>query len=143
MREYLEAPLRAALEFCDELDSLIKRRAALVLDYDHHKRKLHAAAQRHEAAVAKRAEREQKQPATPPAGGGGGSLSALGGASTADSSSVTGGDSEEKDLAQRQAKLALSTRQLKQATAELLAQLTALVRVEPQLRESLYKVLQR
>eukprot|EP00953_Heterococcus_sp_UTEX-ZZ885_P012098 6952-Heterococcus_DN1.PRE.1 len=53
MREYLEAPLRAALEFCDELDSLIKRRAALVLDYDHHKRKLHAAAQRHEAAVAK------------------------------------------------------------------------------------------
>jgi hypothetical protein len=139
MREYLEAPLRAALEFCDELDSLIKRRAALVLDYDHHKRKLHAAAQRHEAAVAKRAEKEQKQPATPPASGGG-SLSAIGSASTADSSSVTGGDSEEKDLAQRQAKLALSTRQLKQATAELLAQLTALVRVEPQLRESLYKV---
>ena len=136
MREYLEAPLRAALEFCDELDSLIKRRAALVLDYDHHKRKLSAAAQRHEAAVAKRAEKEQKQPATPPAGA---SLSAVGGASTADSSAI-GGDSEEKDLAQRQAKLALSTRQLKQATAELLAQLTALVRVEPQLRESLYKV---
>ncbi len=55
MREYLEAPLRAALEFCDEVETLIKQRAALVLDYDHHKRKLAATVQKLEASSGKRA----------------------------------------------------------------------------------------
>lgn len=39
LKEYLEAPLMAVLDFCDGIDSLAKRRTALLLDYDHHKRK--------------------------------------------------------------------------------------------------------
>lgn len=44
--EYLEAPLKAVLDFCDGIDSLAKRRSELLLDYDHHKRKHEALAVR-------------------------------------------------------------------------------------------------
>lgn len=39
LTEYLEAPLKAVLDFCDGIDTLAKRRSQLLLDYDHHKRK--------------------------------------------------------------------------------------------------------
>lgn len=39
LTEYLEAPLKAVLDFCDGIDLLAKRRGQLLLDYDHHKRK--------------------------------------------------------------------------------------------------------
>lgn len=39
LTEYLEAPLKAVLEFCDNIDSLAKQRGVLLLDYDYHKRK--------------------------------------------------------------------------------------------------------
>lgn len=39
LTEYLEAPLKAVLEFCDGVDVLAKQREKLLLDYDHHKRK--------------------------------------------------------------------------------------------------------
>ncbi|CAN0405632.1 unnamed protein product, partial [Hapterophycus canaliculatus] len=39
LTEYLEAPLKAVLDFCDGIDALAKRRSQLLLDYDHHKRK--------------------------------------------------------------------------------------------------------
>ncbi|CAM9314755.1 unnamed protein product [Phaeothamnion confervicola] len=54
LKEYLEAPLRAALDFCDYVDGLVKKRAALLLDYDHHKRK-------HDATQAKGAKRSQAE----------------------------------------------------------------------------------
>lgn len=39
LTEYLEAPLKAVLDFCDGIDALATRRKQLLLDYDHHKRK--------------------------------------------------------------------------------------------------------
>lgn len=39
LTEYLEAPLKAVLDFCDGIDTLATRRKQLLLDYDHHKRK--------------------------------------------------------------------------------------------------------
>lgn len=39
LREYLEAPLKAVLDFCDGIDTHANRRKQLLLDYDHHKRK--------------------------------------------------------------------------------------------------------
>ncbi|CAM9995143.1 unnamed protein product [Discosporangium mesarthrocarpum] len=49
LTEYLEAPLRAALDFCEHVDTLAKRRNSLLLDYDHHKRKHEATAARRDA----------------------------------------------------------------------------------------------
>ena len=46
LSEYLEAPLKAVLDFCDGIDTLAKRRIELLLDYDHHKRKHDALAVR-------------------------------------------------------------------------------------------------
>lgn len=53
LTEYLEAPLKAVLEFCDGIDALAKRRSALLLDYDHHKRK-------HEAVSVRKRNRNRK-----------------------------------------------------------------------------------
>lgn len=39
LTEYLEAPLKAVLDFCDGIDTLANQRKQLLLDYDHHKRK--------------------------------------------------------------------------------------------------------
>lgn len=46
LTEYLEAPLKAVLGFCDNIDALAKQRNVLLLDYDHHKRKHEAVAVR-------------------------------------------------------------------------------------------------
>eukprot|EP00904_Undaria_pinnatifida_P001526 jgi/Undpi1/11374/HiC_scaffold_30.g13671.m1 len=114
LKEYLEAPLMAVLDFCDGIDSLAKRRTALLLDYDHHKRK-------HEAFEARR-------------------------------EAGKGGDMEEERRS-RSTKLKTSIDNLKDCTAQILAQAAALAKasmrvsvllfiaeyVEPQLKESLFK----
>ncbi|KAG5185829.1 Rho GTPase activation protein [Tribonema minus] len=117
MHEWLCAPLQAVLAFCDEVDALTKARAALVLDYDHHKRKLAAIAQRIAAAGG--------------SGGGGG-----GGAAAAAVRRASTLDADEKDLTARQAKLDATTADLRGATTELLARLAALAQVHCQLHES-------
>ncbi|CAM9195217.1 unnamed protein product [Ectocarpus sp. 6 AP-2014] len=105
LTEYLEAPLKAVLDFCDGIDLLAKRRGQLLLDYGHHKRK-------HEAVEASSfcARRE----------------------------SGKGGDMEEEVKA-RSTKLNASIDNLKDCTTQILAQVAALSKVEPQLKESLFK----
>ncbi|KAG5180945.1 Rho GTPase activation protein [Tribonema minus] len=90
--------------WCDTTDALAKRRAALVLDYDHHKRKLAAAQQRAAAAHA--------------------------------TGRRASADTDERDAALRQAKLAASTNDLRATTADLLAHIAALSRVERALRDA-------
>jgi hypothetical protein len=103
LRAYLEDPVRTALEFCEGIDSLVKQRAALLLDYDHHKRKYDGVAQKAEQATGRKLQ-----------------------------------DAEE-ELAGRQVKLGNSIARLRECTEELEAHICAVLKVEPQLRESLYK----
>ncbi|CAM9539661.1 unnamed protein product [Ascophyllum nodosum] len=99
LSEYLEAPLKAVLDFCDGIDTLAKRRIELLLDYDHHKRKHDALAARLESGK---------------------------------------GDKEEEARV-RSVKFNTSTENLKDCTMHILAQVAALAKVEPQLKESLFK----
>eukprot|EP00752_Nemacystus_decipiens_P016285 g14564.t1 len=99
LTEYLEAPLKAVLDFCDGIDALAARRKQLLLDYDHHKRK-------HEAVEARR---------------------------------EAGRADMDDEVKSRSLKLNTSIDNLKGCTAQIMAQVAALAKVEPQLKESLFK----
>ncbi|CAM9610807.1 unnamed protein product [Chrysoparadoxa australica] len=103
LTEYLSEPIKAALDFCDSIDALVSRRKALLLDYDHHKRKNEALAARLEGSS------EKKKTEI------------------------------EEELGHRQAKLHVSTEKLRECTTELEGQMAALSKVEPMLKESLFK----
>ncbi|CBJ33631.1 conserved unknown protein [Ectocarpus siliculosus] len=64
LTEYLEAPLKAVLDFCDGIDLLAKRRGQLLLDYGHHKRKHEAVEARRESGKGGDMEEEVKARST-------------------------------------------------------------------------------